>query len=580
MEQQNLARLNELTSKIRIELQISNHFDIVDVYKEIETIFFLAFITKNNNNKLDLTKESGIEKYFCSDKEIGGISVEDLKQSILIYSKNADEFYNALIKLTDDELVDLFEFMENKKSDDIGKFSGQETTSKEIAQLVFALCPRDNKTSIIDICSGDGTVLTEAAKNGYKKFRGYEININNANLSKMRGIMHGKEYDIKRCDVLQEKLEDKFDFAFSQPPFSLRIYQATVKDKDETFKYSESDRVVKADWHFIFKALNSTKENGKTIIVDAAGILFNTPDKFYRKQIIDNKKLETIIKLPSGVIPGTSISAYLIVFSSNNSSIVFADASECFVKTNGFFKKLDVEAIISLLKSKPKNKYKEIKVKDIEVDNYSLEVGRYLEGDLSNQLENPKHIKDYADVIPGFQYTTKNVTELDPGQAPISVVKITNIINGSIDYENLASIDIEDKKIEKYLLKENDILVSTKGTAIKLALVENIGNKKLVPHSNMSVIRCRDGLEPLYLISFLKSETGIAMFKSIQTGAIIMNITQKAIENFMFPMVDIDTQKVISSRYKIVNKKIADIKKELSAAEKKLTTLWEDEVLD
>ena len=580
MEQQNLNKLNELTSQIRNELQISNHFDIADVYREIETIFFLAFITKNNNNKLDLTNEKGIEKYFGSNNVAKNISVEDVKQNILIYSKNADEFYNSLIKLTDEELVDLFEFMEQRKPDEVGKYSGQETTSKEIAQLVFALCPRESETSIIDICSGDGTVLTEAANNGYKKFRGYEININNANLSKMRGIMHGKESDIKRCDVLQEKLEDKFDFAFSQPPFSLRIYQATVKDKDETFKYSESDRVVKADWHFIFKALNSTKENGKTVIVDAAGILFNTPDKFYRKQIIDKKKLEMIIKLPSGVIPGISICAYVLVFSNNNSSIVFADASECFIKTNGFFKKLDVEAVINLLKAKPNNKYKKVKTSDIEEGNYSLEVGRYLEDNPGTQLENPKHIKDYADVIPGFQYTTRNVQELLPNKGPISVVKITNIINGEIDYDNLVSIDVEDKKIEKYLLKENDILVSTKGTTIKFALVEDVNDKKLVPHSNMTVIRCRNGLEPLYLISFLKSETGMAMFKSIQTGSIIMNITQKAIENFTFPMIELNTQKVIASRYKIINKKIADIKNELATAERKLATLWEDEVLD
>lgn len=577
MEQKNLWTINELIGQVKSELKNNGHFMIEDEYKEIETIIFLALITKDNNNRLNLTKEANIDRYFGSKKIVSGIDLSVIKQNIIIYGNKIDELYCELIKLSNDELACLFESVHQKKIDECGRYSCQSTTLKELAELVFALCPRENNRSIIDICSGDGTLLTEAAKNGYKKLAGYEINVDNANLSKMRGAMQGKEYDIKMCDVLQECLEDKYDFVVSQPPFSLRTFQATVKDKDETFKYSERERIIRADWHFVFKALNSTKENGKTVIIGAAGMLFNTPDRFYRKQIIENRRLETVIKLPSGVIPGTGISAYILIFSEDNLSIEFVDASDCFIKTNGYLKKLDVSAVLALLEGKPKDKYIKIKTSNIETENYSLEVGRYLDTKPKIQLKNPQQVKSHAEVIPGFQYTTRNVKELLPGEGPISVVKITNIINGSIDYENLASIDVDEKKIEKYLLKENDILVSTKGTAVKFAIVENIKNKKLVPHSNMTVIRCNKELEPLYLISFLKSETGMAMFKAIQTGAIIMNITQKAIENFEFPMIESDKQKEIASRYKTINKKISDIKSNLALAERKLETLWEDE---
>ena len=552
-----------------------NGYQKNEAYKEIETIFFFAATLKDENFSLIDEEETKI--YFKQKESIEGIDINQVLQNMIIYDEKVDDLYKKLISYSNDEIKDLFEYTQRNRE---VKKDTESITTSDIAKLVMYLCKDGNKESFADICSGEGTMLVEAANAGYKRLDGYEINVNSALLSRMRAVINQTTFNIKECDVLQEKMHKVYDATFSQPPFSLRTYQPTKADEDDTLEYSKSSRVNKADWHFILKAINATREGGKTIALVSSGLLINTPDSNYRGQIIRNGKLDTVILLPSGIIPSTNISTSILVFSDGNEKIRFIDASNCYKKLNGYEKKLDIEKVIDLLnndESEKVSEIKEINCYDIKNDNYSLDVLKYLNMDSRYSISNPALLKDYAEVIPGFQYTTKNVTELDPKAGNVSVVKITNITDGGIDYDNLTSIDIGKNKIEKYLLKENDILVSTKGTALKFALVENLERRMLVPYSNLTIIRCNKELNPLYLITFLKSQAGTTLFKSIQTGSTIMFFTQKAIENFEFPLVSADEQSkiAIANKYKEINERILKIKKDLAEVEKELETLWE-----
>jgi type I restriction enzyme M protein len=547
-----------------------NGYQKNEAYKEVETIFFFAATLKDERFSLKDEEETRI--YFRQKESIEGIDINQVLQNMTIYDENVDDLYKKLISYSNDKIKDLFEYIQRNKE---AKKDTEAITSSDIAKLVMYLCKDNSKESFADICSGEGTMLVEAANAGYKRLDGYEINVNSALLSRMRAVINKATFNIKECDVLQEKMCKVYDATFSQPPFSLRTYQPTKADEDETLQYSKSSRVNKADWHFILKAINATREGGKTIALVSSGLLINTPDSFYRQQIIRNGKLDTVILLPSGIIPSTNISTSILVFSDNNEKIRFVDASSCYKKLNGYEKKLDIEKVIDLLNNDESEKVSTINCYDIKDDNYSLDVLKYLNMDSRYSISNPALLKDYAEVIPGFQYTTKKITELDPKEGNVSVVKITNITDGGIDYDNLTSIEIEKNKIEKYLLKENDILVSTKGTALKFALVENLERRMLVPYSNLTIIRCNKELNPLYLITFLKSQAGTTLFKSIQTGSTIMIFTQKAIENFEFPLVSAHEQSKIANEYKEINEKILKIKKQLIEAEKELETLWE-----
>lgn len=547
-------------------------------FYELETLLYIAKLNKDQNLLVDFSKEGSLARYLQNNDE-NIVEAEELLANVRIYNDRIQEFYKEFVKLSDEELLDLFEYAWEKTSERKAAYGFEFDTTKEIADLVFGLYPNSKGRVFIDICSGNGYMLSRAAENGFDEFKGYEFNSNAAAFSRMRGFMHGRQFEIAVGDVLQNPLQKEGDLVFTQPPFSLRTYKPTSPDDDRTFIYKDSEKTAKADWHFIFKALNSTKKNGKTFVLVLDGALFNTPDAFYRKQVIENKRLETVINLPQGILNGTNVASNLLVFSDGNKEINFIDASDCFVSENAYKRRLDTNAVLGLVFANAKSdKVVTVDLPEIDNKNYALNVSRYIGGDITKKVKYPAILKDHAKIIPGFQYTTRSIEEKKPGEGNVSVVKITNINNGSIDYDNLASIDIDEKKVDNYLLKDNDILVSTKGTAIKLALVEGLGDRKLVSHSNMMTIRCNEDLDPIYLICFLGSNLGSQILRSTQTGSIIMNITRGALENITFSLADADTQAVIASRYRILNREIAKKEEDLAAAKAKLATLWEDEV--
>jgi len=574
-----MIEINEKIQKINQVLIKRGYTNREETYRKIEIIFYLVAITRYNKLKMDLKNETSFDRYFSNAEKLS-IDVETIKTNLMSFGTEVDDLYCELLKLTEPELIKIFEYVENKKTQESGRHYLEPIICPEVNTTIFEILGNIENKKLVDICSGEGRILSEASKRGCSVTNGYEININATVLLKIRAAIYGFEADIILNDVLQEKMDAKYDIAITQPPFALRSFEATVEDNNSNLKYGESERINRADWHFVFKVINSINEHGKAIALITSGSLFNTPDIFYRSQIIKNKLLEMVIELPQGIYSSTNVATCLLVFSHNNNKIVFIDARDCFIKSKGYDKKIDVESVMSLINTESSEKVAIVDYENIDTDKFALNVNKYLGEDLSEQIMNPVLLKECAEVIPGYQYTTRRQKELEPGEGNVSVVKITNIINSEIDFNNLASLNIEDEKIVKYILKENDILVSTKGTTIKFALVKDVDGRLLIAHTNMSVIRCNEKLEPLYLISFLSSDLGQKLFKSIQTGAIIMNITQKAIENLKIPMIEKETQELIASRYKIISKNIVEMKEKLKAAQDKLSSVWEEGVIE
>ena len=453
-------------------------------------------------------------------------------------------------------------------------------TSKNIINLISNLVDIKSYNSILDLCSGKGIFLNECAKiNPNAKFTGFEINQIINIITKMRLLISGASLTLYKDNVLQTPLYEKYDLVFSDFPWAIRTSKDVVDDENMVVEYQRNR--MKADWNFIYKAINAMKENGKAIVIVHQGTLFNTPDKNARKQVVEKGLLETVIKLPAGTYPGTNIQYSILIFSYNNTTVQLIDATDCVKSANSLNKKIDVEKVMKLYASS-KDKCKKIVDKDqIESTDYNLDVGRYIGDVFELNLKNPKPIKDIGVVLGGFQYTTKSLDELDPGKGNIDIVKITNINEGEIEYSSLPSASIDEKRVEKYILKDNDILISVKGTNIKLALVENLNDRKIIPHSNLMVIRITSTeVLPGYICSFLNSDTGQIILKSLQTGSVIINITKNSLLDMNIPIVDMDTQETIINRYSILKEEIIKLKQRLKVLESKVRTIYDDEVGD
>ena len=152
-------------------------------------------------------------------------------------------------------------------------------------------------------------------------------------------------------------------------------------------------------------------------------------------------------------------------------------------------------------------------------------------------------IKEVANVLKGKTITRKDI------DGNLKVINIANINDGEIDYSNLDSIEDDEIKNARYVLEDGDILISARGTIIKIAIY-NKQSFSCIASSNINVIRCnKEVMNSSYMKLFLESNVGMELLNSIKRGSIILNINYKDIEIIKVPVPPIDEQNSIIKEY-------------------------------
>lgn len=569
--------------------QVLNNWNKLICYRDIlssrclKTLCFLKIVTEYgvNLDGIDFSNRKATEERLEKESnrikktntELSDILKEIINTGMLFYSDVSNTVYkDSLVKLNHKGAVLLFNALYDYRE------YGYYGTDKDIIKVVFELVDIKEYNNILDLCSGEGTFLSEIAnKNTSANISGCEINYIDNLSCKMRLFVNGVKANLKNCDVLKTNIDDRYDLVFADYPWSLRTNEDPIANEKDILAYKRNR--TKSDWNFIYKAINLTSEDGITIAIAPTGVLYNTPDSLSREEVVKKSLLNTIIRMPTGSYPSTGVSYVIMVFSKGNEKVRLIDAKECLLNSKPANKKIDIEKIKNIINNNDSEYVMFVNNEEIASKKYNLNLDQYFNDVSDIDLINPKPLKEIATVLGGYQYTSKRIEELNPGEGNVSVVKISNVNNGEIDFDGLTSINVEEDKIAKYLLKENDILISTKGTVIKIGLITNIGDKKIVPYNNLQVIRITsDEVNPVYVCNYLNSETGQHFLKSIQTGSIIININKYDLLNILVPVLDMDTQETIANRYLIIRDNIKELKKKLSTLEEKLNSIYDDEV--
>lgn len=558
-----------------------------NVFLEIKTLCFLNIIDDENKyfsniNYSDSDQTNGIifktanliEK---DNKELSMILTEICNTSVFTYNEVLNEINLRIKNLTIDQKKGLFDVCK-----DMSELNSHArwSTSKQLIQVIMDCVDFNQVDSVLDLCSGIGSFLGECAKMKNDLYlEGYEIYQIALLVSKMHLYIHNTMANLHAGDVLQTKIDNKFDLVVADFPWGLRSDIKPIDDDDMYVEYKENKQ--RSDWNFILKAVNAMKKGGKTIALAPQSVLFSSrkSDVETRKEIVEKGLLETVILMPAASISGISASYVLMVFSNGNRSVKLIDASAAYINAKGAYKFLDLNKIHELKVSTDSEKVRNVTLDEIAKSDYSLEFNFYFSNISNIQLTNPKTIGEIGEVFSGYQYTSKNLTELNPGKGNISIVKISNLINGSIDYSSMISANIDEAKAEKYLLHENDILLSSKGTMIKSVVVKDIGEQKIIPHNNLLVIRITDNeVNPIYVCNYLNSKTGQLFLRTIQTGGIIININRTRLMDLPIPIVDKDSQEIIATRYLIMKAKVVELQTQLDLAIDKLNSIYDDEL--
>lgn len=109
------------------------------------------------------------------------------------------------------------------------------------------------------------------------------------------------------------------------------------------------------------EVLNHLQEDGKAVAMAMNSFTFDGRSSNIRKSLVESQLIESVILLPSKLLDGTMISATLLVFSRNNSSVMFVNATDVYHEQSRLMNILtseDITAICEMCKTVGKNSVK------------------------------------------------------------------------------------------------------------------------------------------------------------------------------------------------------------------------------
>ena len=523
------------------------------------------------------SKSIKISKEYLILKEI-----EALFEKFLTDHEMDDKTLDEIVDLTEEELVETF--MMN--SLELKEFHSKEydSSDKRIIEFVSDALNISNNDNVLDLCSGNGDFLVSIinkAKN--LKLNGIEINEDTALISKIRlAVLADDDTEIIVDDALMHSYDNKFDKIFCEYPLGLRVDNYRVNQLNNEMFYTWRKPGLTSDWMFLNKVVTLLKPNGIAAMIITDGPLFKSMDKDCRRDLLVSGVVKYIIKLPSGVLPYTNLSANLIILSrkSERNEIKFIDASQEYIEGRLKERFLNTKSIMNLINGNDNDpdKVKIEKTHEIcNTEDVLLTVSAYVRKKEPYYI-NPHILKDFIiDNYRGYLFLSKEQKEIENINGNYELLTLTDVNEGTIS-DSLIRIDDNNNKYDRYLLKDGDVIITSKGTRIKTAVAE-VGNRKIIPNGNLLVLRLdTEKLNPYYLLSYLNSENGRLSLEQIQTGAKIISINPSRIEQMKISMIDKESQDLFAEKYKMIMKDYFLTQKHLNILKEQMDNLYSKEV--
>ncbi len=232
---------------------------------------------------------------------------------------------------------DLYEYMLSKIAS-AGQ-NGQFRTPRHIIRLMVELTKPTPNDVICDPASGTCGFLVAAGEHlreHHSKlfmdtslnkhfhntmFHGYDFDQTMLRIGSMNMQLHGVEgADIRYRDSLSSSHSDdadKYSLILANPPFAGSLdYETTANDLLAIVKTKKTELL------FMALFLRLLKPGGRAAVIVPDGVLFgsSTAHKAIRKMLVDDHKLDAIVKLPSGVFkPYAGVSTAIVFFTKTSS---------------------------------------------------------------------------------------------------------------------------------------------------------------------------------------------------------------------------------------------------------------------
>lgn len=426
--------------------------------------------------------------------------------------------------------------------------------------------------SIVDYFNGESGLelalvehLDLDDENGFKlKYYGQEIDKVNYEIGQLINfLITGNEDRIVRGDSIYEPMFKegndlvKFDVSISNPSFMMKVDRGLIQnDTYNRFRHG-ANLATNSDWITAEQVISSLKDDGKGAVLLPIGALFRGgAEERVRRSIISEDLIETIVKIPGSVLSYTNIVACWVIFNKNKEEnrkgkIQFIDLSSYIESIDRRNKTISRDGVHKAVQSYKNFEENEISFivdsKKIEEQNYDLNAFDYIQSEelIRNISSNMKMVEfsKIAQIRRGVQVNKGKLDALNTGSNRSHyLISIGNITDGKIIVNESDMIQIERKWEGVYEVKQGDLLVTSKGSQFKVAIVEE--DIKAIVSANLFIVRVYDDKYiPEVLKYYLESELGQNLIQGIIKGTAIKSIAHKDIEKLLVPDIDMKMQK-------------------------------------
>ncbi|WP_328527621.1 type I restriction-modification system subunit M [Nocardioides sp. NBC_00368] len=232
---------------------------------------------------------------------------------------------------------DLYEYLLSKLA--TAGTNGQFRTPRHIIKLMVEMMAPKPGDEIVDPACGTAGFLVAAAeyveethrealfdqaqREHYHRsmFHGFDFDSTMLRIGSMNMLMHGVESpDISYRDSLSEGAgedQGKYSLILANPPFAGSLdYERTSKSLLRTAKTKKTELL------FLALFLELLKPGGRAAVIVPDGVLFGSSKahKDLRRTLVEEQKLDAVVKLPSGVFkPYAGVSTAILFFTKTDS---------------------------------------------------------------------------------------------------------------------------------------------------------------------------------------------------------------------------------------------------------------------
>jgi type I restriction enzyme M protein len=594
---------NKVINYERLEVLFS--FYLVGYIKQLGEIGIEEKLNgANNSNELEV-KLLSVFRDIAMKYPMLRVALEEIEKDRLINKLNKEVILKLVKTILDvpfniEEWQNAVEHLVQKVSDESRLIDINPTPTSLNKLGMEVLNPTEG--SFYDGTAGvNGTIIYA---NKYSKEKGgrietyvQELNPRLANIGIIRAFINGIE------DINMYVGDTLLKPGFKEGD-RLRVFDKIMMNFPfgQSWKYDESDLIYdkysryvygkptksSSEWLYVSHMIKSLKEQGKGVAIVTSSSLFNKGTEKIRRNIIKEDVIEAIIGLPGGLFSHTNITVNMLVINRDKrikNKILFINAEEMATVITRTKKDLSDEniALISDIYNEMKEVDEISKLVDIdELDNYLLIPSKYaskmeietekfglvkIKQEEIDEVENFKKFGEIASFYRGINTSSCTLNE-DDGE--YKIINLSDVQDGELNLNTITKYDVKsNSKIKSYTVEEGDIIISSKGAAIKICIIPKHQGTLLISQ-NFIGVRLNKGYSSRFVKEYLESPLGMYLIESKQLGSTITMLNTKDLKDIDIVILPNQIQDEIMEQYQT---KEEEIKEKIKALEKEAKEL-------